>query len=74
MIFNDKDSNNAQKQDAVLEVAQTLSNSLIERLVNQTMATLESQTESEAEAENTETDVEAKSENTEAASVEEEET
>jgi hypothetical protein len=44
---NDNSNNNAQKQDAVLEVANRVTNTLIEKLVNDTMATLESQTESE---------------------------
>jgi hypothetical protein len=44
---NDNSNNNAQKQDAVLEVSNRVSNALIEKLVNDTMATLESQTESE---------------------------
>ena len=59
IIFNNENSNNnTQKQDAVLEVSNKVSNASIERLVNETMNTLESQadadTESEAEAENTE--------------------
>jgi phenylpyruvate tautomerase PptA (4-oxalocrotonate tautomerase family) len=81
IIFNDNNNNNDsnhinKQQDAVLEVSAKLSKALIERLVNETMNTLESHTdtESEAEAENTETDVETKSKNTEAASAEEEET
>ena len=92
IIFNnDNDSstnNNAQKQNAVLEVSAKLSKALIENLVNETMNTLESQadTESEAEAENTElgatediehTDkeeaVETESKDIEAAAAEEEE-
>ena len=40
---NDNDYTNNERQNAVLEVAQTLSSSLIEKLVNETMNTLESQ-------------------------------
>jgi hypothetical protein len=51
IIFNNNDNynnnNNEQRQDAVLEISNRLTNSLLERLVNQTMATLESQSESE---------------------------
>ena len=53
IIFND-DTSNSEKQNAVLEVANTLANSVIERSVNQIMHTLESQAETESEAEDTE--------------------
>jgi hypothetical protein len=72
ILNNENSNNNAQKQDAVLEVANRLSKALIEKLVNQTMETLESQTE--AQAEDTESiEVVAKADDTEAAATEEEE-
>ena len=60
IIFgNDNDYTSNEKQDAVLEVSNRLSKALIERLVNQTMATLESEdTESDVEeTESTKTEV-----------------
>ena len=79
MIFdgnnNTNDYTNNERQNAMLAVAQTLANSLIERLVNQTMETLESNTEPGAKAEDTKsTEVVAKAEvkDTEAAAAEEE--
>jgi hypothetical protein len=44
----------------ILEVAQTLTNSLIEKSVNQTIAALESKSETEAKAEYTQAIEEAK--------------
>jgi hypothetical protein len=77
IIFNDNTSSNNEKQDAVLEVANVLANSVIERSVNHVMSTLESQAETEVESEannaeakhpidqSTETDVaETKADNT----------
>src|SRR5919198_4022071 len=55
---NNNDYTNNERQNAVLEVAQTLANSLIERLVNETMNTLESQAETDAEPESDNTETE----------------
>jgi hypothetical protein len=84
---NQGNINTYEQQDAVLEVSAKLSKALIERLVNETIETLESQTEADVESEDTQLDaaedletesmdkeVAAKVDNTEAASAEEEET
>ena len=51
--YNNNDSNHIinKQQDAVLEISNRLSKALIDKLVNQTMATLESQSESDIAAE-----------------------
>jgi hypothetical protein len=56
IIFNNDNNNDSnhiinKQQDAVLEISNRLSKALIDKLVNQTMATLESQSESDIAAE-----------------------
>jgi uncharacterized protein YoxC len=89
IIFNDNNNNDSnhisEQQGAVLEMSQRLASSLIERLVNDTMASLEAQAESKAEnteldiaediveTESTDKDVVAKADDTQATAAEEEE-
>ena len=83
IIFSDNntDYTNNERQDAVLEVANTLASSLIEKLVNDTMNTLESETKSDdteldvaEDAESTDKEVVAKADDTQATAAAEEDT